>query len=160
MRNLLVALSLSLVSVGLAHGQAPFYQGKSITIIVGYLSGDGYDIWARLLAAHMGKHIPGNPGFAHGIVCASRTIVPAAYRFAFVSVCRSACRCSMFCVGRFFAQAACKANKRIDRGGANARSARKKEDLNKVYGCQRNVLGVKRTVKENTTGRKSPSRRS
>jgi tripartite-type tricarboxylate transporter receptor subunit TctC len=30
---------------------------------VGYLSGDGYDIWARLLAAHMGKHIPGNPGF-------------------------------------------------------------------------------------------------
>lgn len=63
MRKLLLALSLSLVSVGLAHGQAPFYQGKSITIIVGYLSGDGYDIWARLLAAHMGKHIPGNPGF-------------------------------------------------------------------------------------------------
>jgi tripartite-type tricarboxylate transporter receptor subunit TctC len=43
--------------------QAPFYQGKTVTIVVGYLSGDGYDIWARLLAAHMGKHIPGNPGF-------------------------------------------------------------------------------------------------
>ena len=41
--------------------QAPFYQGKTITIVVGYLSGDGYDIWARLLAAHMGKHIPGTP---------------------------------------------------------------------------------------------------
>ena len=45
-----------------AHAQAPFYQGKTITIVVGYLSGDGYDIWARLLAAHMGKYIPGNPG--------------------------------------------------------------------------------------------------
>jgi tripartite-type tricarboxylate transporter receptor subunit TctC len=44
-----------------AHAQAPFYQGKTITIVVGYLSGDGYDIWARLLAAHMGKHIPGTP---------------------------------------------------------------------------------------------------
>ncbi len=44
-----------------AHAQAPFYQGKTITVTVGYLAGDGYDIWARLLTAHMGKHIPGNP---------------------------------------------------------------------------------------------------
>jgi tripartite-type tricarboxylate transporter receptor subunit TctC len=46
-----------------AAAQTPFYQGKTITIVVGYLAGDGYDIWARLLAAHMGKHIPGNPNF-------------------------------------------------------------------------------------------------
>jgi len=45
-----------------ASAQTPFYQGKTITIIVGYQSGDGYDIWARLLAAHMGKHLAGNPG--------------------------------------------------------------------------------------------------
>src|SRR4030095_11999677 len=44
-----------------AQAQTPFYQGKTITIIVGYQAGDGYDIWARLLVAHMGKHIPGNP---------------------------------------------------------------------------------------------------
>ena len=44
-----------------AHAQTPFYQGKTITIIVGYLAGDGYDIWARLLAGHLGKHIPGTP---------------------------------------------------------------------------------------------------
>lgn len=43
--------------------QAPFYQNKTVTIVVGYQAGDGYDIWARLLAAHMGKHIPGNPNF-------------------------------------------------------------------------------------------------
>lgn len=41
--------------------QSPFYQGKPITIVVGFLSGDGYDIWARLVAAHMPKQIPGNP---------------------------------------------------------------------------------------------------
>lgn len=46
---------------GLAYGQTPFFQGKTITIVVGYQAGDGYDIWSRLLAAHMGKHIPGNP---------------------------------------------------------------------------------------------------
>jgi tripartite-type tricarboxylate transporter receptor subunit TctC len=46
-----------------ARAQAPFYQSKTITIVVGYLAGDGYDIWARLLAAHMGKHIPGHPNF-------------------------------------------------------------------------------------------------
>src|ERR1041384_5732904 len=45
-----------------AAAQTPFYQGKTITIVVGYQAGDGYDIWSRLLAAHMGKYIPGNPG--------------------------------------------------------------------------------------------------
>lgn len=55
-------LFLSIIAGGV-RAQAPFYQGKTITIVVGYQSGDGYDIWARLLAAHMGKHLPGNPGF-------------------------------------------------------------------------------------------------
>ena len=41
--------------------QAQFYQGKTITIVVGFLPGDGYDIWARLLAVHIHKHIPGTP---------------------------------------------------------------------------------------------------
>jgi tripartite-type tricarboxylate transporter receptor subunit TctC len=45
-----------------AHAQTPYFQGKTITIVVGYQSGDGYDIWSRLLAAHMAKHVPGNPG--------------------------------------------------------------------------------------------------
>jgi tripartite-type tricarboxylate transporter receptor subunit TctC len=57
-------LSLFLMIAGSAPGQAqaPFFQGKTITIVVGYQAGDGYDIWSRLLAAHMGKHIPGSPG--------------------------------------------------------------------------------------------------
>ncbi len=40
---------------------ATFYKGKTVTLIVGYDAGGGYDLYARTLAAHMGKHIPGNP---------------------------------------------------------------------------------------------------
>ncbi|MBX9773612.1 MAG: hypothetical protein K2Y71_04280 [Xanthobacteraceae bacterium] len=49
-----------------AHAQsvAEFYSGKRITITVGYGPGGGYDVFARLLARHMGKYIPGNPQMA------------------------------------------------------------------------------------------------
>lgn len=40
---------------------ADFYTGKTITIIVGYAPGGGFDTTARLTAKHLGKHIPGNP---------------------------------------------------------------------------------------------------
>lgn len=63
MIKLILTLALFCISVVGARAQAPFYQNKTVTIVVGYQSGDGYDIWARLLAAHMGKHIPGNPSF-------------------------------------------------------------------------------------------------
>ena len=62
MKKILLSLFFVIAGLAPAQAQAPFYQGKTITIIVGYLAGDGYDIWARLLVAHMGKHIPGNPG--------------------------------------------------------------------------------------------------
>jgi tripartite-type tricarboxylate transporter receptor subunit TctC len=42
---------------------AQFYRGKQMEIIVGSSAGGGYDTYARLLSRHMGKHIPGNPGF-------------------------------------------------------------------------------------------------
>jgi tripartite-type tricarboxylate transporter receptor subunit TctC len=45
------------------YAQAPFYQGKTVRIIVGTPPGNLYDLWARLIVAHMGKHIPGNPDF-------------------------------------------------------------------------------------------------
>ena len=45
------------------HAQAPFYQGKTIRVIVGTPPGNLYDFWARLIVDYMGKHIPGNPSF-------------------------------------------------------------------------------------------------
>ena len=41
--------------------QAPFYQGKTITIVVGTKAGDVYDLYPRLLAEFWPKQIPGNP---------------------------------------------------------------------------------------------------
>jgi tripartite-type tricarboxylate transporter receptor subunit TctC len=45
----------------LAAQTAPFYKDKTIRIIVGFTSGGLYDQYARLLARHMGKYLPGNP---------------------------------------------------------------------------------------------------
>ena len=46
-----------------AQSVAEFYKGKNVTIIVGYTAGGGYDIYARALGRHMGRHLPGNPNF-------------------------------------------------------------------------------------------------
>ncbi len=62
MKNLFSALILLLVSTANLRAQTPYYQGKTITFIVGSGAGTAYDMYARLLANHIGKHIPGNPG--------------------------------------------------------------------------------------------------
>jgi tripartite-type tricarboxylate transporter receptor subunit TctC len=41
---------------------ATFFKGKTITLLVGSSAGGGYDTYARMIARHMGKHMPGNPG--------------------------------------------------------------------------------------------------
>ncbi len=38
-----------------------FYRGKQVSLYIGYSPGGGYDTYARVLARHIGKHIPGNP---------------------------------------------------------------------------------------------------
>src|SRR5579872_1825420 len=38
-----------------------FYKGKTVTIVVGFSPGGGYDVYGRGLARHLGAHIPGNP---------------------------------------------------------------------------------------------------
>jgi len=57
------ALMLGLASVvaGRADTVADFYRGRTIELYVGYSTGGGYDIYARMLARHMGRFIPGNP---------------------------------------------------------------------------------------------------
>src|SRR5579883_2833583 len=41
---------------------ADFYRGKTVSIVVGSDVGGGYDLNARVLTHHLGRHIPGNPG--------------------------------------------------------------------------------------------------
>ena len=47
----------------LAHAQSPaeFYKGRNVDLYIGYSVGGAYDLYARVLARHLGKHIAGNP---------------------------------------------------------------------------------------------------
>jgi len=58
----------AIFSLALAHNAsadpvAEFYKGKDLTMVVGTTTGNDYDNRGRLLARHMGRHIPGNPNF-------------------------------------------------------------------------------------------------
>src|SRR5438128_10776042 len=45
----------------LADPVADFYKGKTISLYVGFPPGGGYDLYARVIAPHFTRHIPGNP---------------------------------------------------------------------------------------------------
>jgi tripartite-type tricarboxylate transporter receptor subunit TctC len=56
----LIALALASMAAAPAHAD-DFYKGKTFTIVAGFSPGGGFDLYARALARHLGKHIPGNP---------------------------------------------------------------------------------------------------
>ncbi len=53
-------LSISALAPDRAWAQAPFYEGKTIAIVIG-ASGGSLEIASRIVARHLGKHVPGNP---------------------------------------------------------------------------------------------------
>jgi tripartite-type tricarboxylate transporter receptor subunit TctC len=67
LRGLSYALVAALLTLGAslrpaaAQSVEEFYRGKNVTIAIGFSVGGGYDLYARLLARHIGKHIPGQP---------------------------------------------------------------------------------------------------
>ena len=50
-----------LAGAAAAAGVDDFYKGRNLQLVIGYSVGGGYDAYARLVARHVGKHIPGNP---------------------------------------------------------------------------------------------------
>jgi tripartite-type tricarboxylate transporter receptor subunit TctC len=58
---LIVFLAIYSNCVHAASGDQDFYRGKNIRIIVGFAAGGGFDAYARVIARHMGRHIPGQP---------------------------------------------------------------------------------------------------
>ena len=61
MRRVVFFLLLLVVWTSTVEAQTPFYQGKTVTIIVGTKAGDVYDLYPRLVAEFLPKYIPGNP---------------------------------------------------------------------------------------------------
>jgi len=56
-----LASAVSFAAPAGAQSVEEFYKGKNLTLIIGYSVGGGYDLYARHVARHMGKHIPGRP---------------------------------------------------------------------------------------------------
>ena len=60
--RILIALFTSALAFSArAQEAAPYFAGKTITLVVGFGAGGGYDLYARLLARYLGHHIPGAP---------------------------------------------------------------------------------------------------
>ena len=63
MRRFVVATAAFVLAIASARADpvAEFYKGQQVKLIVGYGTGGGYDVYGRLFARHLGRHIPGNP---------------------------------------------------------------------------------------------------
>jgi tripartite-type tricarboxylate transporter receptor subunit TctC len=59
--GLLLALLVQAAAYAGSDSVEAFYRGKVLTLFVGYGPGGGYDLTARVLARHLGSHIPGSP---------------------------------------------------------------------------------------------------
>ena len=58
-----LAVSMGAATPAAADPIADFYKGRQISMLIAHEVATGYDIYARLLARHLGRHIPGNPTF-------------------------------------------------------------------------------------------------
>ena len=56
-----VLLVLASAAIVLAQGAGDFYKGRNVNLYIGYSPGGAYDLYARVIARHLGAHIPGNP---------------------------------------------------------------------------------------------------
>jgi len=67
-----------------AYGAAPYYEGKTIKLIVGFSAGGGFDTYSRLIGRHLSKHIPGNPSIVVENMTGAASLVAAnhVYRVA------------------------------------------------------------------------------
>jgi tripartite-type tricarboxylate transporter receptor subunit TctC len=78
------------LAVAAAGGLAPaaaqsggnFYAGKTLQMIIGFGPGGGYDRWGRLVASHIGKHLPGNPSVVSQNMPGAGSYVAASYIYS------------------------------------------------------------------------------
>jgi tripartite-type tricarboxylate transporter receptor subunit TctC len=77
MKQLLTVLLMLFFLGTSAQAQAPFYQGKTITIIAGTKAGDVYDLYARLMAEYLPKYIPGSPNIIVQNVAGAASLIAA-----------------------------------------------------------------------------------
>jgi tripartite-type tricarboxylate transporter receptor subunit TctC len=68
---------------GVAHASThEFFKGKTVRLVVGFSPGGTFDLWARVIAQHLGKHIPGNPSFIVQNMPGGGSMIAANYVYA------------------------------------------------------------------------------
>lgn len=66
------------LATSVAHGEE-FYKDKTVRIVVGFSAGGGFDIYARAISRHFGKHIPGNPSVIVENMTGAGSLIAANY---------------------------------------------------------------------------------
>jgi tripartite-type tricarboxylate transporter receptor subunit TctC len=79
MKTAFFTLAFSILLTSTTFSQAPFYQGKTIKVVIGYSPGGTNDLWARTVARFWGKYIPGNPNFIVQNMPGAGTMIAANY---------------------------------------------------------------------------------
>jgi tripartite-type tricarboxylate transporter receptor subunit TctC len=64
-----------------ARAAEDFYRSKTVRIIVGFAPGGGFDAYARAIARHLGKHIPGNPSVVVENMTGAGSLISANYLY-------------------------------------------------------------------------------
>jgi tripartite-type tricarboxylate transporter receptor subunit TctC len=72
----------ALSSTGGADNVSDFYKNRSVSLVIGYSVGGGYDAYARLLARYIGKHIPGEPSIVPQQMTGAGSLRSANYIFS------------------------------------------------------------------------------
>jgi tripartite-type tricarboxylate transporter receptor subunit TctC len=76
-----IAMGLLLLKVPGPSSADDFYKGKTIRFVVGLAAGGGYDLSARTMGRHIGKHIPGNPTIVVENMTGAGSLISANYTF-------------------------------------------------------------------------------
>src|SRR5262245_897360 len=79
--TVLASAALALFGAARVDAAEPFYQGKTIRMIVGFSPGGGFDAYSRAIGRQMGKHIPGNPSVIVENMTGAASLVAANHTF-------------------------------------------------------------------------------
>jgi tripartite-type tricarboxylate transporter receptor subunit TctC len=79
--RILFGLIIGSLAGGELHAADDFYKGKSIRIVVGFSAGGGFDTYARAIARHFSKHIPGQPGIVVENMTGAGSLIAANHVF-------------------------------------------------------------------------------
>jgi tripartite-type tricarboxylate transporter receptor subunit TctC len=79
---LALVASFALSGAGATDSVGDFYKNRTLSLVIGYSVGGGYDAYARLLARYMGKHIPGEPSIIPQQMTGAGSLRAANYIFS------------------------------------------------------------------------------